>query len=171
MAPPDPGCAAGQKPCADRDGASWTGLAWRALLGAMDLTTRDAVPTDAGAVLALWLAAETAPTHTDDVGSLRRLLEHDPGALIVAETSGQLVGTVIAGWDGWRGSIYRLAVLPSHRRRGVGVQLLRQAERRLHVLGAVRLQATVVEGDRLATSFWRASGWEEQVERVRFVRG
>jgi ribosomal protein S18 acetylase RimI-like enzyme len=109
--------------------------------------------------------------HTDDLRSVDRLIAYDPGAVIVAEIEGRIVGSVIVGWDGWRGSIYRLAVAPSHRRQGLGSQLVGAAEGRLARLGAVRLQAIVVEGDLQATSFWRATDREKQVERVRFVKG
>ncbi len=78
---------------------------------------------------------------------------------------------MIAGWDGWRGSIYRLAVVPAHSRRGLGGRLVREAEDRLRSLGAARLQAIVVAGDAAAVSFWRASGWTEQTGRLRFVQG
>jgi hypothetical protein len=37
--------------------------------------------------------------------------------------------------------------------------------------GAVRLQAIVVETDRRATGFWRSTDWEQQAERLRFVKG
>jgi ribosomal protein S18 acetylase RimI-like enzyme len=132
---------------------------------------RTASRSDAEAVLALWHAADAEPTHTDDADSVRQLIEHDPQALLVAEDDGRLVGSVIAGWDGWRGSVYRLVVAPSHRRHGLGRQLVHEAERRLRQVGAVRLQAVVVETDALATSFWRGTDWEEQVERLRFVNG
>jgi ribosomal protein S18 acetylase RimI-like enzyme len=105
------------------------------------------------------------------VGSLTALLAHDPSALVIAEEGGSIVGSVIAAWDGWRGSVYRLAVAPSHRRLGLGRQLLSEAEARLSTRGAVRMQAIVVETDRNAMGFWRESGWERQVHRVRFVRG
>jgi ribosomal protein S18 acetylase RimI-like enzyme len=81
------------------------------------------------------------------------------------------VGTVIAGWDGWRGSIYRLVVDPSHRGAGIGRRLLHQAEGRLASSGATRLQAIVVESDPRATRFWQTTGWEQQSERLRFVKG
>jgi ribosomal protein S18 acetylase RimI-like enzyme len=137
---------------------------------------RPATVADAPAVVALWREAEAEQTHTDDV---RRLIERDPAALIVAVDgaeagaggAGRLVGSVIAGWDGWRGSIYRLAVVPSHRRRGLGSRLVRLAEERLAAAGAVRYQAIVVETDGRAVAFWRASGWQQQTERLRFVQG
>jgi len=135
------------------------------------ITIRAADQSDARALLALWLEADAEPTHTDNVDSLRRLITHNSRALIIAEEGRQIVGSVIAGWDGWRGSIYRLAVAPGRRRRGIGTRLLREAERLLAEAGATRLQAIVVEPDSSAIAFWRASGWEQQTDRVRFVRG
>src|SRR5580658_5456112 len=136
----------------------------------MTLDIRAAAPSEALAVLLLWREAETHATTTDDAESLDRLMAHDPGALLVAESDGRLVGSVIAGWEGWRGSIYRLAVSPSYRRAGLAGALVREAERRLEVLGARRLQAIVVGDDDRAMGFWRSSGWELQAERARFVR-
>ena len=137
----------------------------------MSPAVRAARVEDIPAVLALWRDADAEPSHTDDVESLERLIAHDPGSLMVAEVDGRIVGTVIAGWDGWRGSIYRLVVAPSHRRAGLGRRLVGAAERRLSAAGATRLQAIVVETDGQATGFWRASGWEQQAERLRFVKG
>jgi ribosomal protein S18 acetylase RimI-like enzyme len=136
----------------------------------MTIEIRAAAPSDAAAVLSLWVEAETHATTTDDTESVARLISHDPGALLVAEADAMLVGSVIAGWDGWRGSIYRLAVRPSHRRDGLGRALVTAAERRLAGLGSPRLQANVVTDDDQAMAFWRGSGWEEQHDRTRFVR-
>jgi ribosomal protein S18 acetylase RimI-like enzyme len=127
--------------------------------------------SDLEAILQLWARAEAEPSHTDDVESLSRLIERDPSALIVAEDGRSIVGSVIAGWDGWRGSIYRLVVAPSHRRLGLGRRLLLEAEARLAAQRCVRLQAIVVETESKAMGFWQASGWEQQVHRSRFVHG
>jgi ribosomal protein S18 acetylase RimI-like enzyme len=132
-------------------------------------TIRPAQQDDLAAVLALWRQADAEPTHTDDLHSLAQLLAHDPHALLLAEETDKIVGSVIAGWDGWRGSIYRLAVTPSHRRHGLGQRLLHAAEDRLRTAGARRLQAIVVETDSRATRFWRTTDWTEQVERLRFT--
>jgi ribosomal protein S18 acetylase RimI-like enzyme len=137
----------------------------------MSVVLRPATATDVDAVLALWRDADAEPSHTDDVAGLRSLLERDAGALVIAEDDGRVVGSVIAAWDGWRGSVYRLAVRSSHRRQGLGRQLVAAAEERLQHLGARRLQAIVVESDAQATAFWRRSGWTEQIERLRFVSG
>jgi ribosomal protein S18 acetylase RimI-like enzyme len=136
----------------------------------MTIEIRAAGPGDVPAILALWVAAETHATATDDPESVGRLIAHDPGALLVAVVDATVVGSVIAGWDGWRGSIYRLAVSPAHRRLGIGRALVGAAERRLEGLGAQRLQAAVVSDNERAMAFWQASSWEEQRQRTRFVR-
>ena len=132
---------------------------------------RGAAREDGVALLSLWREAGSEPSHTDDLKSVDQLIAHDPGAVIVADLGGELVGSVIAGWDGWRGSVYRLAVAPSHRRQGLALRLLGAAEERFAALGAIRLQAIVVESDLRATSFWQATRWERQRDRLRFVKG
>jgi ribosomal protein S18 acetylase RimI-like enzyme len=132
---------------------------------------RTARPSDIQSVLTLWIESDAEPTHTDDSKGLNVLLANDPEALVVAQDGTDIVGSVIAAWDGWRGSIHRLVVSPSHRRQGLAARLLAHAEARLITVGAVRLQAIVVEADPLAVGFWKATGWEQQVERLRFVKG
>lgn len=136
----------------------------------MQSELRPATADDVAAVLAFWRgAAEATSTDTSEV--LVRLVRRDPGALVVAEADGHIVGTVIAGWDGWRGSIYRLAVGLDQRRSGLGRTLLRAAEDRLAGLGAQRLHAIVVESNDVAVAFWTASDWEHQAGQLRFAKG
>jgi ribosomal protein S18 acetylase RimI-like enzyme len=137
----------------------------------VELLIRLARAADVLVVLDLWQQAGAEPTHTDDMESLTQLIAHDPAALLLAEDGGRIVGSAIASWDGWRGSIYRLVVAPDYRRRGLGRQLLAAAEDRLQKAGAIRTQAIVVETDARAVGFWRASGWDQQAERLRFVKG
>jgi ribosomal protein S18 acetylase RimI-like enzyme len=133
-------------------------------------TIRNATEDDISSVLGLWAAAGSLPSVSDTPEGLARLLATDPQALLVAELEGVLVGSLIAVWDGWRGSFYRLAVSPEHRRRGLATMLLREGERRLCERGAVRLTAIVAEDEAGAMAFWQAAGYERQLHRARFVR-
>ena len=90
---------------------------------------------------------------------------------LVAEDAGRLVGTLIAGWDGWRGNMYRLAVLPAYRRQGVATAPVGEAERRLRALGARRITALVIGDHDWATGFWRAAGYQVDERMARFVKG
>ena len=133
-------------------------------------TIRNASVQDIQSVLDLWIAAGSLPSVTDSRDGLARLLATDPQALLVAELDGVLAGSLIAAWDGWRGSFYRLAVSPEHRRKGLATMLLREGERRLHERGAVRLTAIVADDEVGAMAFWRAAGYEQQQHGARFVR-
>ena len=135
-----------------------------------DWTIRVGSTGDIGPVLDLWRAAEGPTTATDSVEGLDRLLLRDPGALLLAEADGGLVGSVIAAWDGWRGSFYRLAVHPAHRRQGIATALVRAGEKRLRGLGAVRATAIAVADDHQAVGLWQAVGYELQSNRGRLVR-
>jgi ribosomal protein S18 acetylase RimI-like enzyme len=56
----------------------------------------------------------------------------------VAECDGEIVGTLIAGFDGWRINLYRLTVHPHMRRHGLGGAMVTEAEARLVRRGARR---------------------------------
>jgi ribosomal protein S18 acetylase RimI-like enzyme len=52
--------------------------------------------------------------------------------------------------------IYRLAVAPSHRRRGIATALMSEAERRLKARGARRVSILVNSDETGATSYWQS---------------
>lgn len=88
----------------------------------------------------------------------------------MAEVDGAVVGTLIAGWDGWRGNMYRLAVHPAHRRRGIARALIEEAHARLRAKGCVRITALVGSGQPEAEATWRAAGYEVDRNVDRHVR-
>ena len=65
--------------------------------------------------------------------------------------------------------MYRLAVAPSYRRRGIGTALTNEAERRLRAWGAVRLHMVVAADQDEAQAFWQAAGYE-RTDQFRFVK-
>jgi ribosomal protein S18 acetylase RimI-like enzyme len=133
-------------------------------------TIRSAAERDIAAVLLLWEAADSQPTVTDTREGLQGLLARDPDALLIAEEGSALIGSLIAAWDGWRGSFYRLAVRPDRRRQGLATALLRAGESRLWERGALRLTAIVADDDPPARGFWESTGYQHQQHRARFVR-
>jgi ribosomal protein S18 acetylase RimI-like enzyme len=135
------------------------------------MVIRPARPRDVEAVLAVWTRADAVPSATDDIDGVRALLAHDPGSLLVADLDGEIVGTLIAAWDGWRGNMYRLAVVPERRRDGIAGALARAGHDRLDALGCRRISAIVVGDHDHAVGFWEDAGYEWQGGIRRYVSG
>ena len=123
-----------------------------------------------GAVLALWRAAGSEPAVNENVAGLKALFDRDPEALLLAEDDGELVGSLVAAWDGWRGAMYRLAVLPAHRRRGLALRLVEAGEHRLAALGARRITLVALRDHEDAVGFWAAAGYKPDGRITRFVK-
>jgi ribosomal protein S18 acetylase RimI-like enzyme len=122
-------------------------------------------------VLELWRLAEASASSTESAEDVGGLLLRDPEALLLAETAdGEVVGSLIVGWDGWRGTFYRLAVDPAHRRHGLATALVHAGEERLRALGAHRLNAIVESHEPDAMAFWTSAGYDLQTSRSRFVK-
>jgi len=66
-----------------------------------------------------------------------------PDLFLVASDGANVIGTVMAGYDGHRGWLYAVAVSESHRRTGVGSALVREAEIRLAALGCRKINLQI----------------------------
>ncbi|WP_433514999.1 GNAT family N-acetyltransferase [Nonomuraea sp. CA-143628] len=125
---------------------------------------------DVPAVLDFWLLAAEGTDRRDSPDKVVALIERDPEALLLAELDGELAGTLIAGWDGWRAHLYRLAVHPSHRRKGIATTLLAAAESRFAAFGAFRADAMVLDDNVSAHGAWSAAGYALQPMWSRWVK-
>jgi ribosomal protein S18 acetylase RimI-like enzyme len=135
------------------------------------LSFRAARLQDTSAVLALWAQARSEQATTADRRvDVERLIDECPGSLLLAESDGEIVGALIAAWDGWRGNMYRLAVHPDHRRSGIALQLVRAGEAYLRDRGAHRITALVAYDDPVAASFWESAGYPRDEVMGRRVR-
>jgi ribosomal protein S18 acetylase RimI-like enzyme len=136
-----------------------------------EITVREGRVDDAAAVLALWAEARSGHASiADRIEDVERLIFDSPAALLVAEREAEIVGALIAAWDGWRGNMYRLAVRDGHRRKGVGIALTRAGEAYLRDRGARRVTALVAHDDEVAGPFWDAAGYPLDLDMGRRVR-
>ena len=88
-----------------------------------------------------------------------------PDLFFVGELGGQVVGTLVAGFDGMRGWLYHLAVAPQHRRRGFATELVHAAEQALRGLGCAKVNLQVRAENAAVVAFYRSVGYQVE-ERV-----
>jgi ribosomal protein S18 acetylase RimI-like enzyme len=133
---------------------------------------RNCLAADCSAVLELWKQADAVPTVTDTIAELQRTFTEGIAIVLVAvDTTDRIVGSVIGGWDGWRGNIYRLAVAPDARRLGLAAALVREVSARLaHERGARRITALVERVHPDAVGFWDSMATDGYTYDPRIVR-
>jgi ribosomal protein S18 acetylase RimI-like enzyme len=123
-------------------------------------------PEDYPPTLKLWESIEmgikVGPSDTFE--EIEKKQQRDPDLFLVAEENGEIVGSVIGGYDGRRGLIYHLAVHETVRKQGVGAMLMNEVEKRLQAKGCIKCYLLVVANNEHAIQFYENRGWFEMKE-------
>lgn len=128
-------------------------------------------PQEITEILNFWINnAENGSRPTDTAEAIHALVERDPEALILAVENNEIVGTIIAGWNGWRSGLYRLAVREDKRSQGIGRLLVERALERFISLGVNRIDAMVLDDNETAHSAWASYGFTRQNNWSRWVK-
>jgi ribosomal protein S18 acetylase RimI-like enzyme len=114
----------------------------------------------------LWQTAGLTLRPGDELEDVKLKLQRDPDLFLVAEQNDKIAGSVIGGWDGRRGWIYHLAVKPEHQRKGIGVGLVREVEKRLVAKGAKKVNAQVYKWNERSSEFFKAIGYETRPDLI-----
>ncbi len=137
---------------------------------AEEIVIRQCLEDDVDSVLELWQAAGSTPSITDTRDALLITVNSPAASVTLAESSGKIAGSVIAGFDGWRGNLYRLAVHPNFQRRGIARRLVTAAEDWLRSQRVKRVGAVVEKDHPSATGFWDSTEFYLEPLDLRYVR-
>jgi ribosomal protein S18 acetylase RimI-like enzyme len=109
----------------------------------------------------LWekVFGDEATSMTPDL-VIEKDMKSDKGLSFVALSGKSVIGAIMAGYDGHRGWIYAIAVLPNYQRQGIGSSLLAFAEQRLSALGCRKINLQTMEGNEAAERFFSEKGYQ-----------
>jgi ribosomal protein S18 acetylase RimI-like enzyme len=125
----------------------------------VSISIRKLEPADRDAVASLWSEVfGYAEARNDPARVLAAKLAWDERVLVAVEDS-KVLGSVMVGFDGHRGWLYRVAVSGAARRRGIGSLLVRAAEAELVALGCLKINLQLHVHNADGQAFWRALGY------------
>lgn len=119
-------------------------------------------PEDYDSVLQLWQGIEKGVHigRSDTLTEIEKKITRDPDLFLVAESSGDIVGSVLGGFDGRRGLIYHLAVAAPFRGKGIGSRLMHEVESRLLAKGCLKCYLLVTVDNVEVGQYYRQRGWQ-----------
>jgi ribosomal protein S18 acetylase RimI-like enzyme len=113
---------------------------------------------DEEAVIALWRRCDLVRPWNDPATDIARKREMQPELFLVGIVQGELVATIMAGYEGHRGWINYLAVHPDRQRQGMGRRMMAEAETCLQVLGCPKINLQVRSKNKDVIAFYRSLG-------------
>jgi ribosomal protein S18 acetylase RimI-like enzyme len=117
------------------------------------------------AVVDLWHQCGLVVPPNDPVEDIQKKLEFQPELFFVALVDRQLVGSIMVGYEGHRGWINYLAVLPTCQERGYGRKLVDRAIAELRETGCLKINLHVRSANASVVEFYKHLGFEEE-ERI-----
>jgi ribosomal protein S18 acetylase RimI-like enzyme len=123
------------------------------------VVVRPFADADEAAVVALWQGAGLTRPWNDPHRDIARKKRVQRELFLVAEDGGVLLGTAMAGYDGHRGWVYYLAVVPERRGTGLGRLLMMEAEAQLLALGCPKVNVQVRGGNEAVAAFYDRLGY------------
>ncbi len=114
----------------------------------------------------VWEQSGLAIRPGDRPGEVKAKLRRDPGLFLVAVDEGMIVGAVIGAWDGRRGWLYHLGVLPKNQREGVASMLVAEVLNRMRKKGVSKVNAVVYRSNARSLAFFGKMGFIPDPESV-----
>ena len=117
--------------------------------------------TDQQSVITLWERCGLVRPWNDPSTDILRKVATDPEGFLVLEENGQIIASVMAGYDGHRGWINYLAVSPDMQRCGIGARLIDYAEQHLEQRGCPKINLQIRAQNTDVIEFYNAIGYSE----------
>ncbi len=112
------------------------------------------------AVIELWRDCGLVVPWNDPAKDIARKMEVDADLFLVGESGGEIVATVMGGYEGHRGWINYLAVSPQHQRKGYGRKIMEFVEQQIQLKGCPKINLQIRGTNTQAAAFYQAIGYD-----------
>jgi len=116
-------------------------------------------PGDEKSVVALWQRCDLVRPWNDPHRDIQRKLRVRPDLFLVGLLDGQVVASVMVGYEGHRGWLNYLAIAPELRRRGYARAIVAEAERLLREAGCPKINLQIRASNHEVIEFYRRLGY------------
>jgi len=125
---------------------------------------------DYGKLIQLWerTGLNYKPDGRDSKVHVSKELEINPDLFLVAEQDGEIIGSVLATYDGRKGWLNRVAVDPEFQGKGLGKKLCLKAEKILRKRGCIIFAMGIHESNRISKAMAKSLEYEERKDIIYF---
>ncbi len=124
-----------------------------------ELVIRPYETADEEQVIALWRRCHLIVPQNGPHKDIALKLQTQPNLFLIGILGDEIVATAMAGYEGHRGWINYLAVSPDFRRRGIGRQMMEEAEARLSALGCPKINVQIRSSNKSVVEFYESLGF------------
>jgi ribosomal protein S18 acetylase RimI-like enzyme len=117
-------------------------------------------PDNQQAVINLWQTCGLVVSWNDPVKDIHRKMLVHPELFLIGEISGEIVATVMGGYEGHRGWINYLAVSPHYQRKGFASAMMEQVEVLIQSKGCPKINLQVRGTNTQVIDFYQAIGYD-----------
>ena len=121
---------------------------------------------DKKSVLELWKTCNLIVSWNDPEKDILRKSSVRDDLFILAEINKKIIATAMGGYDGHRGYIYYLAVLPEFQKKGVGSKILSVVEKKLLNIGCPKINLFVRNTNIQVKSFYKKNQYTFQESEI-----
>ncbi len=125
------------------------------------LIIRNIVLDDYDSMMKLWTSSPDIGVNPDDTEEyIEKFLLRNPCTSFVAVENDEIIGTVMAGHDGYRGYIHHTCVSEKFRGNGIGALLVKAAVDALKAEGINKVFLVVFKTNENGNAFWEKQGFK-----------
>jgi len=123
------------------------------------MNVRKMKPEDYDDVSVLWNECGFVLGISDSREEIGKFLNYNPHTSLILTLNHNIVGSVLGGYDGRRGLIHHLAVLPVYQEQGYGEKLITSLEAEFAKLGVIKTSFWVLKSNMKVVGFYEKMGY------------